>query len=1308
LTTGFSLPAHANSGATSVTNGITTVDLTNPAVLTPTALANMLVGVNSTGISSVTNAKFTGNPVQLGTVHVVDPAVVSFNDGVILSSGNIADVVGPNKSDSTTGDEGNPGDPDLDNLIANTQTVFPSTYDAASLEFDFTPSASKVYFTYVFGSDEYLEWVNLYNDVFALFVNGHAPANNCAVTPNNAPVSIDTINSNVNTPLFRDNAFGTSTNPLNIESDGLTVEMVCAADVIPNQPNHMKFAIADTSDHVLDSIVMIKSGSLSTAKPELCFNGVDDDGNGDTDLNDVKCKNTITLAPVGQSGVTTPVTVPVAPPSTPSAPVPTLITTPPFTGNEGSPILLDANFKGWKDNAFTNYVSWKVYKKGDPTNSAGCVVPLPYLVPHKPGTPIELSSVICPQDGEYTARADGWDTPSDSVWDYDVDFFVHNAPPALQLDTANSTPSQTMPNGLNEISVIPGDAVTLAIYVQDPGGDASTCKIDWADGNVSSGLTPDSNGNCTASHTYASAGSYVTSVKGTDSQGASSAYLVPVNVVSLPNAPTLETVTATDSQVTVDWAAPKNTGGAPIDSYSVLMSTTIDGIFDNASIDCSDIMATSCVVSGLTNGQSYYFQVIAHNYMGWSAPSVTSSEMIPLVAQDPIFIDNTTLTGTAGTPISLTTTGGTGSGALTFAATGTGCTISGATINANGVVTCSVIATKASDGTYALATSDPVTFTFGLAQQATLAISNATLTGTAGTAVTLTASGGSGSGLLSFAATGSSCSVSGTSLITTAATTCTVTATKDASGIYDVATSGSKNFIFALATQATLVISNSPLTGTVGTPITLTTTGGSGTGNVSFTTTGNGCSVSGTSLTATAATTCIVTASKAASGVYALANSAPKSFGFGLAQATLTISNTTVTATAGATITLTSTGGSGTGAVSYSVTGTGCAVTGTALTTTVAGTCVVTATKAASGNYSAAISAPKTFTFNPANQTTLTISNTTLTGFAGTAITLTTSGGSGTGVVTFTATGTTCSVTGSSLNSTGAGTCVVTASKAASGIYGVATSATKSFVFSLAPQATLTISNTTLTGTAGTAIALLTSGGSGSGAVSFATTGTGCSISNAIVNATGAATCVVTATKAASGIYASATSASKSFVFTLAPQAPLSITNSPLTGTAGTAIPLTSTGGSGTGAVTYAATGTGCSISSGSLNATGASTCTVTATKAASGIYSATISPSVKFVFSLATQTALVISTSNTSTIAKGTTGITLATTGGSGTGAVTYVATGTGCVISSAKLTVATSVSPGLNVFCSVVATKAAQGIYAATSSVAKVFTFK
>ena len=154
------------------------------------ALAQMLAGP---GVE-VSNVQYTGASDARGTFAFTDPAVVGMTQGVILSSGNAHDVVGPNTSDSFSTNWGNPGDGDLTALSG-----FP-TFDAAVLEFDFVPAANQVSFQYAFSSDEYSEWVNTqYNDVFAFFINGI----NCAEVRQVAgdpaapfvPVAVNNINN---------------------------------------------------------------------------------------------------------------------------------------------------------------------------------------------------------------------------------------------------------------------------------------------------------------------------------------------------------------------------------------------------------------------------------------------------------------------------------------------------------------------------------------------------------------------------------------------------------------------------------------------------------------------------------------------------------------------------------------------------------------------------------------------------------------------------------------------------------------------------------------------------------------------------------------------------------------------------------------------------------------------------------------------------------------------------------------------------------------------------------------------------------
>ena len=422
---------------------------------------------------------------------------------------------------------------------------------------------------------------------------------------------------------------------------------------------------------------------------------------------------------------------------------------------------------------------------------------------------------------------------------------------------------------------------------------------------------------------------------------------------------------------------------------------------------------------------------------------------VNLVSQSSLNISNATRTNPVNSTVTLTTSGGSGTGTISFAATGTGCSLSGATLSVTQPTTCSVVATKAASGIYASASSASVDFIFTAVAQSALKISNTIKSAAAGTAIALTTSGGSGTGTISFAATGTGCSISSANLTSTQVGTCSVVATKAAQGIYSAISSSSLVFTFTAATQSALVISNATLTNIASTPVTLTTTGGSGEGAITYKASGSGCAISTTTLTATRPTTCSVTATKAAHGIYKAASSAVVRFIFTLApQESLSISNSPTSANAGTPIALTTTGGSGAGAVKFTLTpSAGCRLSGTTLNTTAPATCTLTATKAANGVYAAATSAPVTFTFSAVPQSTLTISNAITSAQKGKKITLTTTGGSGTGKVSYTLISGSCTISGSTLTSATATTCSISATKTAAGIYSAGSSGAKEFTF---------------------------------------------------------------------------------------------------------------------------------------------------------------------------------------------------------------------------------------------------------------------
>jgi hypothetical protein len=118
---------------------------------------------------------------------------------------------------------------------------------------------------------------------------------------------------------------------------------------------------------------------------------------------------------------------------------------------------------------------------------------------------------------------------------------------------------------------------------------------------------------------------------------------------------------------------------------------------------------------------------------------------------------------------------------------------------------------------------------------------------------------------------------------------------------------------------AQLSESNLPMSGVVGTPITLTTSGGSGTGAVTFSTSTTGCSVTSGTLTASIATTCLVFASKAIDNDFWSITSNGAQFDFRGVQTPLTLNNSSTTGPTGSSVILSTSGGTGAGAVTYAL-----------------------------------------------------------------------------------------------------------------------------------------------------------------------------------------------------------------------------------------------------------------------------------------------------------------------------------------------------------------------------------------------------
>ncbi len=219
---------------------------------------------------------------------------LNLDSGIVLTSGTAATtalvggVNSPGGFASTYSQT--PGDVDLTNLSAQ------QTFDACVLEFDFSTIGDSVKFKYVFGSSEYPGWTcTNFNDVFGFFISGPGiagpytnGAKNIALVPGSpsCPVGVSTIYcpnnpgccNTSNTNCFNLTPGCGAFNAVNntcayfvcnpavttVNYPGFTTVLIAESEVIPCSTYHMKLAISDAADGVLDSGVFLEAGSFSS------------------------------------------------------------------------------------------------------------------------------------------------------------------------------------------------------------------------------------------------------------------------------------------------------------------------------------------------------------------------------------------------------------------------------------------------------------------------------------------------------------------------------------------------------------------------------------------------------------------------------------------------------------------------------------------------------------------------------------------------------------------------------------------------------------------------------------------------------------------------------------------------------------------------------------------------------------------------------------------------------------------------------------------------------------------------------------
>ncbi|WP_375239412.1 choice-of-anchor L domain-containing protein [Aurantibacter sp.] len=189
-----------------------------------------------------------------------------FQSGIVLSTGKLNNVQGPNTTLSDDDGTNWIGDSDLEIALQESGTL-----NATILEFDFTSIANQISFRYIFASEEYQENNSStcnFSDLFGFLIKpvGSSNYENIALVPEtNTPVKVTTVHPEIPNGCEAQNeiyfeSFNGNNAPINF--NGQTKVLTATANTIPNQTYHVKLVIADEQNYRYDSAVFLEAGSF--------------------------------------------------------------------------------------------------------------------------------------------------------------------------------------------------------------------------------------------------------------------------------------------------------------------------------------------------------------------------------------------------------------------------------------------------------------------------------------------------------------------------------------------------------------------------------------------------------------------------------------------------------------------------------------------------------------------------------------------------------------------------------------------------------------------------------------------------------------------------------------------------------------------------------------------------------------------------------------------------------------------------------------------------------------------------------------
>lgn len=233
--------------------------------------------INGTCAETSNFTSFTGTTVGINGIAAFDASGTDFpfSSGVVLTSGDVNAVPGPNLNVESSG--GWAGDADLEAFTGAT-----TTNDASWIEFDFVPLTEQLSFDFIMASEEYDQnFECTFSDAFAFILTDQTSgtSENLAVLPGTTtPIQVTNIRPEVpgqcaavNEEFFGQYNFApfNDENTAAINMNGQTVELTATSTVVIGNTYTIKLVVADSQDGAFNMSVFVEAGSFNIGSTEL-------------------------------------------------------------------------------------------------------------------------------------------------------------------------------------------------------------------------------------------------------------------------------------------------------------------------------------------------------------------------------------------------------------------------------------------------------------------------------------------------------------------------------------------------------------------------------------------------------------------------------------------------------------------------------------------------------------------------------------------------------------------------------------------------------------------------------------------------------------------------------------------------------------------------------------------------------------------------------------------------------------------------------------------------------------------------------